>query len=83
MAHISDIFGVFGVIAVIFAYFLLSIERMQANRWPYSLINFIGAVLIAWSLLDEWNLSAFLMEVSWAVISLYGLIRSLIKRPTA
>ena len=83
MAHIADIFGIFGVIGIIIAYFLLSIDRMQANHWSYSLINFIGALFIVWSLLDEWNLSAFLMEAAWAVISLYGLVKSLIKRPTA
>ncbi len=77
MSHIPDIFGIFGVIIIIIAYFLLSIDRMQAHRWPYSLINFVGAVLIVWSLLDEWNLSAFLMEASWAVISLFGLVKSL------
>ncbi len=83
MAHVADIFGILGVIGIIIAYFLLSIDRMQANHWSYSLINFIGALFIVWSLLDEWNLSAFLMEAAWAVISLYGLVKSLIKRPTA
>lgn len=84
MSNIADIFGIFGVIAIIIAYFLLSIDRMQASSWPYSLINFVGAVLIIWSLLDEWNLSSFLMEASWAVISLFGFIKALCyRRPTA
>jgi len=46
----------------------------------YSLLNALGASLIILSLLDNFNLSAFLMEAFWVLISLVGVVRYL-RRP--
>ena len=57
-------------------YFLLQTERLSSTEVIYSLLNLIGAALIAISLLFDFNLSAFIIEVAWMAISVYGIIRS-------
>ena len=73
---LADILGVIGVIIVMGVYFLLQSGKMAASDLSYSFLNFVGSLLIIGSLIFEWNLAAFLMEFSWAVISIYGLLRS-------
>lgn len=71
-----ELLGICGVLMINVAYFLLNLGKMHVEGWAYPLINFVGASLIVGSLLIEWNLSAFLMESSWAAISLYGFIKA-------
>ena len=72
----SELLGIVGVVLITASYFLLSVGRMDSDKWPYPLINLFGASLIIFSLIHDWNLSAFLMEGSWALISLYGLLKT-------
>jgi hypothetical protein len=79
-----DLLGNIGVVIVLLTYWLLQIEKMSATSLWYSLANGIGAALILVSLLFDFNLSAFIVEVVWMLISLYGLKRSIWKqRPVA
>ena len=80
MTMTAELFGVVGVAAITATYFLLNVGRMSADYWIYPLINFLGAALIIWSLMIQWNLSAFLMETSWALISLFGVFKTFRKR---
>jgi hypothetical protein len=43
---------------------------------PYSLYNTLGALLIVFSLRYKWNLSAFVMEGAWFLLSIYGLYKA-------
>ena len=76
-----DIVGVAGVILLVITYLLLQINKLPSSGLLYSLLNAIGASLIILSLLDNFNLSAFLMEAFWVLISLIGVVRYL-RRPT-
>ncbi len=49
--------------------------RQSAPDFPYHLANFLGASLLAFSLVINFNLPALLLELAWAGIALYGLIR--------
>jgi len=46
------------------------------------LLNALGASLVMVSLLFDFNLSAFLMEAFWFLISLFGLLRTMSSRPS-
>ena len=77
-----DIFGLAGVILLVITYLLLQVNKLQSAGLLYSLLNAIGAGLIILSLLANFNLSAFLMEAFWVLISLIGVVRYL-RRPVA
>ena len=70
-----DFVGTTGVVVILVTYFLLQTERLSSTDVIYSLLNLIGAALIAISLLFDFNLSAFIIEIAWMAISVYGIIR--------
>lgn len=72
---LHDIIGLIGVAIILVAYLLLQIERIASNGLVYSLLNVIGAIFIIFSLLIEWNLSAFAMESTWLIVSVYGIVK--------
>lgn len=75
MQIIYNTFGIIGDFLILLAYFLLHLEKITYNNFSYPFMNFIGALLIVFSLLFAWNLPAFIIEISWIGISLYGLYR--------
>lgn len=74
--NLPDSLGLMGVALTLMAYALLQTEKINANSKSYSLINAIASLLIMYSLYFEWNLSAFVMEVTWLLLSIYGLWRA-------
>lgn len=70
-----DYVGTAGVIMILLAYFALQIERLDPQGLAYSAANFLGAALIAVSLVFEFNFSAMLIEICWMAISLIGILR--------
>lgn len=69
----GNIVGFMGVICFLAAYFLLQKGALAANGIHYLGLNLAGAILVMLSLLVDWNLSAFLLEATWALISIYGI----------
>jgi hypothetical protein len=74
---IPDFVGLFGAVILMVAFLLLQLGRLSNNAISYSLLNALGATLIASSLLFNFNLAAFIMELFWIAISLVGLFRVL------
>jgi len=75
-----DFLGNIGVLLLMTAYLLLQLNKLS-NGLLYSILNAVGASLIVISLLTSFNLSAFLMEVFWILISLIGIYRHLRPNP--
>lgn len=75
-----DFLGNIGVLLLMIAYLLLQLNKLS-NGLLYSTLNALGAGLIVVSLLTNFNLSAFLMEVFWVLISLIGIYRNLRPKP--
>jgi hypothetical protein len=78
-----DLVGNVGVLLMVIAYLLLQLEKLSSSATRYLLLNAVGAVMVIISLMFRFNLSAFLMEVFWLLISLYGLAKPLFSRPSA
>ena len=72
---LHDLAGVVGSIVVIVAYFATQAGWLSANDPRFAWANLAGAGLIIFSLMVDWNLAAFVMEVFWILISLFGLAR--------
>ncbi len=68
-----DIIGIIGVSIVVATYFLLQSEKIDSKSFLYSFLNAFGSLLIMYSLLYNWNLASFIIEIFWILISLYGL----------
>ena len=71
-----DLTGFIGVLLIIVAY----LDKLPSSSPRYPLLNAGGALLIIVSLIFAFNLSAFVVEVFWFLISLLGLSRSLTSR---
>ena len=70
-----DFVGNVGGIVLMITYLMLHLNRLRSDDLSYSLLNAIGASLIVVSLLVNFNLSAFLMEVFWVLISFVVIYR--------
>lgn len=68
-----DLVGIAGVAIVVATYFLLQSEKIDSKGFLYSFLNAFGSMLIMYSLLYNWNLASFVIEIFWILISLYGL----------
>lgn len=68
-----DFIGNVGVLLILASYLLLQMQRLSSQGWVYSAANGLGALLVLISLTQEFNLSAFAMELVWLGISIYGL----------
>jgi len=80
MANLTwfDLAGFIGVLLIVLAYLLLQLDKLPSSSPSYSLLNAGGALLIIGSLIFNFNLSAFVVEVFWFLISLLGLTKSLV-----
>ena len=76
----TDFVGGIGVVILMVTYLLLQLGRLESSRLLYSVLNAVGASLIAISLIFDFNLSAFIIEVFWILISLVGMVRILRNR---
>lgn len=72
---LHEIIGNIGVFLIVGTYFLIQIGKMPTNGLSYSIYNGLGAAFILYSLYFEFNMSAFLVEFFWVIISLIGIIR--------
>ena len=70
-----DLIGNVGVVVLMIAYLMLQLNKLSSSGLAYSLLNAVGACLIVLSLIVNFNLSAFIMEVFWVLISCVGIYR--------
>jgi len=70
---IADAIGMLGTLLVLVAYYLMQLEYTDPRGFAYNMINFLGAVLLLFSLYFNFNLASVVMEVFWIGASLIGL----------
>ena len=78
--HWYDLVGLGGTLAILAAYFLLQTRRVSGTGLVYQLLNLFGAAGVLVSLVGQFNLSVFLLELAWVLVSGYGILRSLRER---
>lgn len=72
---LMDLVGLIGAAVLMITYLMLQLNKLSSDGLAYSLLNAIGAGLIVISLLVNFNLSAFIIEVFWVLISFVGIYR--------
>ena len=75
-----DWIGMVGTLMVLGAFLLLQSGRLSGTGLIYQLLNLFGAAGVLVSLLGTFNVSVFLLELTWVLISAYGIARSLKSR---
>ena len=70
-----DFVGNIGVVVLMVTYLMLQLNKLSSASLAYSVLNALGAGLIAFTLLFDFNLSALIMEVFWVLISFVGIYR--------
>lgn len=78
-SRLADAIGIAGSLCFI-AGFLYANRAAVLNKLLFNAVNLIGAVLLLISLWVNFNLAAFLLEVAWGCIALYGLASVLLRR---
>ena len=73
--ELVDFVGNIGVAVLMSTYLMLQLNKLKSEDLAYSLLNAIGAGLVAISLVGKFNLSAFMIEVFWVLISCIGIYR--------
>jgi paired small multidrug resistance pump len=71
-----DYVGFMGVACVLGSYFGLQAGKLLSDSSAYQWANIIGSVLILVSLYYEPNKSSITIQITWILISIYGLVRS-------
>ncbi|MFC0679045.1 hypothetical protein ACFFGH_14470 [Lysobacter korlensis] len=75
-----DVVGLLGTLLILIAYFLLQARRLSGNGVAYPVLNLFGAAGVLVSLLGTFNLSVFLLETAWILVSAYGIWTSMRQR---
>ena len=81
-----DWVGYLGVALILLAYFLLQAHKLAGHGLIYQLMNVFGAFGVILSLSftpGPINWPAFLMELAWIAIGVYGIVRSVARRREA
>jgi hypothetical protein len=71
-----DLVGFAGAAIAVVAYFANQQRWLRSDDWRYPLANLAAAALILVSLCFEWNFPSVVIEVFWAIISIWGVIKA-------
>jgi paired small multidrug resistance pump len=72
-----DWVGIAGTLMVLAAFFALQADRLAGDSLAYQMLNLFGAGGVLVSLVGTFNPAVFVLELTWVLISAYGIVRSL------
>lgn len=75
MVDLATLIGRAGVLAYVASYALLQLGRLSSEDRIYLLLNGAGSVLLLHSLTIDFDLAAFVAQVSWLIFTIVGVIR--------
>lgn len=70
-----DAIGLVGVVLYIAAYAALQLGLVQGSGYTYTVTNLVAALLVLVSLMESFNLSSAIIQITWIAISIFGLSR--------
>lgn len=72
---IYNLIGFAGDFITLLAYFLLQTNKIKSNQLSYGIYNLIGSIFLLISLYYKPNSPAIIIEISWSIISIYGIYK--------
>jgi len=75
-AVLYNAMGFVAIVLFLWAYAMINLGYWNEKQARFHLPNLLGALLMMGSLLGNWNLSIFVLEICWSAISLYGIIKA-------
>ena len=69
------IIGLIGVTINLVAYGLVTTGHMKASEARYQVMNIVGTSGLLVSLVAQWNLAVFLLNIAWLAISITSYAR--------
>ncbi|HEX3861674.1 MAG TPA: hypothetical protein VHY35_08270 [Stellaceae bacterium] len=78
--EIYDLIGFAGAGVLVAAYFANQQGWLASEDWRFPAANLAGSALIFISLCFAWNFPSVVIEIFWAAISLWGIIKALSRR---
>ncbi len=76
MNWLFNFIGFAGLASFLGAYAMVNFGLWREYEFRFHLPNFIGAVLMIISLTANWNLPVFVLEICWAAIAIYGMVKA-------
>jgi hypothetical protein len=64
-----------GALMILIAYIGQQLSWMDSRKAPYNILNLIGSSILAYIAFHPFQIGFVLLEITWAVISLYVLLR--------
>jgi hypothetical protein len=64
-----------GAMLILVAYVGHQLGRMNSRRTAYNVLNAVGSAILAWIALHPFQLGFVALEVTWAVVSVWALLR--------
>jgi hypothetical protein len=71
-----DVVGLCGTGSILLGFFLLQAGKLHGQRIIFQAMNLFGALAVLVSLFGKFNVSVFVLESTWLVISGYGIWQS-------
>ena len=80
MEIFSQILGWVGTFLIVLAYFLVSNNKVKPNSKGYQFMNLFGAIFIRVSVFYKTAWPAFTLQMIWALIAIYSLLKIKFKK---
>jgi len=75
----ANIIGLIGDAAMVIAFAYSNISKCM-NLALFNLLNLVGAAMLGASLMVQFNMASMALEIVWAAIALFGLVKTLSTR---
>jgi hypothetical protein len=79
---LANIIGLSGS-AIMVAAFLYSNLAKAMNLILFNLLNLVGAIMLASSLMVHFNMASLALEIVWGAIAIFGLVKAVMTRARA
>ena len=77
---VLQICGLLGVAGYIGSFMAVQFDLMRGDSCSFSLLNILSAAFVLISLTEHFNLASALIQISWIVIGVSGLLFRLLRK---